>query len=445
MYLQILIPSNMAPPGPRRKTARNVYHHSHRRIRSVKTHKLHEFYGAKNYQGQLSTSYLNVDGLSDAKLADVTTFTEQRQSDLVFLFETKRREEEIGTDINIDGYELIEIRRSDTADDKQGGGIACYYKKNRTTLFKQYSPQIDHPDLAYVDNERLWVTVETQHTKTAICGVYFGCQFSDDRNSAWNDGMYWVLQHEVSSLRDQGFRVLIVGDFNAHIGSVVGQGIIGNNNDINKNGERLLQFLITCNMTHVNGALGQDGTSRICTGLWSRQRGLSRSIIDYAVLSSEHMDSVVTMFVDDNGVYGGGSDHNWSEIILRDKIANFVKVDTRAKRKQIWNIKDDQDWTAFKKSVVENIRQHEFTNKSEDELAVLVASIYNSAGSSSIGFKAEPKKASSKTTLPNHIVRALRQKLELGRSWKSLSTSGTAILPRRLQKRKLSLLTRQVL
>ena len=156
----------MAPSGSNRKGTRKVFGHhiSHRRVRAVKKHKLHEFYGAKKYQGTLSTSYLNVDGLSDAKLADIVSFTEQRSPDIFFLLETKRRVEEIGSDINIDGYELIEIRRSDTADDKQGGGIACYFKNTRNMLFKTHSPTINQADLAYVDNERLWITVETQQT-----------------------------------------------------------------------------------------------------------------------------------------------------------------------------------------------------------------------------------------------------------------------------------------
>ena len=392
----------------------------------MKKHKLHEFYGAKKYQGTLSTSYLNVDGLTDAKFADVIAFTEQRSPDILFLLETKRRVEEIGSDINMDGYELLEIRRSDTADDKQGGGIACYYKNTKNVVFKTHSPAIPHADLAYVDNERLWITVETKQTKTAICGVYLGCQFSDDRNSSWNDGMYWILQQEISSLRAEGYRVLLVGDFNAHIGNVAGQGIPGNNADINKNGERFLEFLMNNNLTHINGAPSKDGASQICKGLWSRQRGPSRSIIDFSVLSSEHMNSVLSMFIDDNGTYGGGSDHNWSEIVLEDKIAHFVKVDSRAKRKKVWNIKDDQNWTAFKTSIVENLQRHTFANKSAEELASLVASIYTSAGASSIGYKEDPKKRSSKTTLPSHIVKALKSKLALGREWKSLSSSNTA-------------------
>ena len=415
----------MAPSGSNRKGTRKVFGHhiSHRRVRAVKKHKLHEFYGAKKYQGTLSTSYLNVDGLSDAKLADIVSFTEQRSPDIFFLLETKRRVEEIGSDINIDGYELIEIRRSDTADDRQGGGIACYFKNTKNMVFKTHFPAINQADLVYVDNERLWITVETQQTKTAICGVYLGCQFSDDRNSNWNDGIFWILQQEVSSLRADGYRVLLVGDFNGHIGNIAGQGIPGNNADINKNGERFLEFLMNNNLTHINGAPTHDGASQICKGVWSRQRGPSRSIIDFSVLPSEHMRSVLSMFIDDKGAYGGRSDHNWSEIVLEDRIAHFIKVDSRPKRKKVWNIKDDQDWTAFKASIAENLQRHNFSNKSEEELASLVASIFTCAGASSIGCKDDPKRKSSRTTLPPHIVKALKLKLALGREWKSLSSS----------------------
>ena len=65
-------------------------------------------------------------------------------------------------------------------------------------------PDIPHADLAYVENERHWVTVETQHSKTACCGLYLGCQFSDDRNKFF--GFYskkffiFALRASVSSL-----------------------------------------------------------------------------------------------------------------------------------------------------------------------------------------------------------------------------------------------------
>ena len=411
-----------------RSTSRNV-HHSNRRVQSYRKQKfrLRESFGVNKYQNKLATSFLNVDGLSDASLAEVSSYADQRSPDLIFLFETKRRLEEIGSDVNITGYDLAEIRRSDTAEDKQGGGIACYSKNTRGTVFKPYNPPIEHTDLAYVDNERLWMTVETRYAKTAVCGVYFGCQFSDDRNQEWDEGMFWVLQQEILSLRSQGFRILLVGDFNAHIGNVAGVGIVGNNADINKNGERLLEFLMNHDLTHINGMLKPDGITRICSGLWSRQRGTSRSIIDFAVLSSEHLNSVLSMFVDENGIYGGGSDHNWSEITLVDKISHLFKVDSRPERKKVWNIRDNQDWTPFKNAVSEILARKDITNMNEEELAVLVASVYNTAGASAIGYKPhQDKRSSIRKSLPAYIVQALQLKKSLGQTWKSLSSSGVA-------------------
>ena len=176
-------------------SCKNKDRRSNRRVQSYRKQKfrLRESFGVKKYQNQLSTAFLNVDGLSDATLADVSSYADKRSPDLIFLFETKRRLEEIGSDVNIAGYDLAEIRRSDTAEDKQGGGIACYSKNTRGTVFKPYNPPIEHADLSYVDNERLWMTVETRYAKTAVCGVYFGCQFSDDRNKEWNERMFWVL------------------------------------------------------------------------------------------------------------------------------------------------------------------------------------------------------------------------------------------------------------
>ena len=79
--------------------------------------------------------------------------------------------------------------------------------------------------------------------KTAVLSVYGGCQYPDDRNADWNEGIYFVLKNEVQQLRAEGYRIAFCGDFNAHIGSVPGQGVPGNNPDINNNGWKFLDFL----------------------------------------------------------------------------------------------------------------------------------------------------------------------------------------------------------
>ena len=56
----------------------------------------------------LKTCFLNVDGLSEATLEDIKNTVSIKTPDLVFLVETKRREEDNGIDVNIPGYRLYE-------------------------------------------------------------------------------------------------------------------------------------------------------------------------------------------------------------------------------------------------------------------------------------------------------------------------------------------------
>ena len=96
--------------------------------RSKNKYKLREKVGVLSCKNDLKTSMLNVDGLSDTALADVEDFVQRTKPDVVALLETKRRMEEMCADISIPGYDCFEVRRSDVAGHRPGGGIACYTK-----------------------------------------------------------------------------------------------------------------------------------------------------------------------------------------------------------------------------------------------------------------------------------------------------------------------------
>ena len=178
-------------------------------------------------KNDLKASFLNIDGLSDAKLEDVTSAVLSKSPDIFFLLETKRRSEGIGIDISVPGYELCEIKRSDVAGDRAGGGIAVFTKNTEGFVFKHHSPPIANADLEFVQNERFWVTVDSLECKTAICGVYMACQLPDDRHGEWNDSLYWVLRQECEALRSSGYRVVVLGDMNGHVGNIKGKGVVG--------------------------------------------------------------------------------------------------------------------------------------------------------------------------------------------------------------------------
>ena len=250
----------MRPLGKNKK-ARSIQNNkrSINQFRFKKAARRRENVGVLSRKKTLKTCFLNVDGLGDITLEDIKETVDVKKPDLIFLVETKRREEEIGIDINIPGYNLHEMRRSDTAEDKGGGGIAVYTKLADGVLFNVHTPNISNPDAAFVTNERVWITVESESCKTAICGLYLGCQYSDDRNSEWNTLIYQTLQEESFSLRSKGYRVVFLGDFNGHVGDVLGVGVPGNKPGINPNGQRFLDFLSHTNSIHINGSVRTPG------------------------------------------------------------------------------------------------------------------------------------------------------------------------------------------
>ena len=95
-----------------------------------------------------------------------------------------------------------------------------------------------------------------------------------------NDAIYSVLKSEILELKAKVYRIVLLGDFNAHVGDSVEEGVVGNNPIVNANGRRFLQFLRDTNCRHVNG------DSKLTQGIWTRQSGISSSVIDYAVVSS---------------------------------------------------------------------------------------------------------------------------------------------------------------
>ena len=406
----------MAPSSGRYHRPRSVRQSIHKKA------KLRDTVGTVQIKKTLRVAYLNVDGLGSATLEDVRSTVGLKNPDLCVLVETKRRLEELDDDIEIEGYELNEITRSDLANDKDGGGIAFYTKQGDGLLFKPHTPDIDDVTLSFVNKERFWVTVESASSKTAVCGLYLGCQSADDKYGHWNDLIYLVVKLEAAKLRAEGYRVVLIGDFNSHIGNVRGRGIEGNRADINPNGHRFLNFLDDTDSCHVNGLYkvqGQRDTA-VTTGLWTRQRGGISTILDYAVISQEHASSVISMTIDDQGRYGGGSDHNWIFLELTDRFAKKKRFVSGQSRKPTWDIKDDQDWTEYQRLIRESLAGIE--TSSVDALHSSICKTLLDSLTSAIGLR-YPSRRSKCRRLPPPLVAALAEKRGHEHVWKSTQTA----------------------
>ena len=372
---------------------------------------------------ELKLSLLNVNGLNEISLANVDSVVDKHSPDVMVLLETKRRVEELGIDISVPGYAVYETKRSNNAGDRDGGGVAIYTKLGDGLLFKHHKPDIVNPDNAFVNTERLWVTVESQSSKTAICGVYLGCQYSDDRYAQWNDTIYQVVQQEAYTLRSRGFRIVYLGDFNGHLGNIPRDGgILGNTPGVNPNGLRLLNFISITDSVNINGMcqVPGDWNSRICQGLWTRQRGGSSSIIDYALISREHANTVRSMFVDDKGYLGGGSDHNWILVSIDDKFVAKKRITNHAVKKDRWNISEEQDWSLYKTHL--SVTSEGIRGNNVDSLASDISSAILKALHDTIGLKNENPFRKPRL-LPPALVHEIRVRDQLGKIWKTLNSS----------------------
>ena len=425
LHLDFIKGLNMRPDK-----SKEAFHRSKRRIQAFKASKmrnkhakLRESFGTIQTKNVLRCSLLNVNGLSEASLANVETVVGSEKPDIVILLETKRRAEESGIDISVPGYSVHESRRSNNAGDRDGGGIAVYTKLGDGIIFKHHQPDIHNQAHAFVNSERLWITLDSRTSKTAVCGLYLGCQYSDDRHGTWNDAIYTVIQQEAFTLRSKGYRVLYLGDFNGHVGNnPLHGGIPGNTAGINTNGHRLLNFITNTDSININGMcrVPGDWNTRVCDGLWTRQRGGFSSIIDFALVSKEHANTVVAMTVDDKGLLPGGSDHNWIILDVTDKFVTKKRTTNLAVKKDRWDISENQDWSEYQKNVSDYASN--IVEGDVDCLASGISSAILRAMHDTIGVKVNnPRK--KPRLLPPALVHEIRVRDQLEANWKSLNSA----------------------
>ena len=369
----------------------------------------------------IGLGFLNVDGWSDVTRDDVETAMEAQNIDVFSFVETdaKKKSGESRPKVSVRGCKVFEVRRQDECD-RLGGGIAVAVKQTSGVVVNQHNPKIKDPKLNYVSQERLWIKYKSDHGKSAICTAYLGFNASDNRHQAWNEGIYKVLAEEVQNLRGEGYRVILQGDFNAWVGNVLEQGgIPGNRQKVTENGELFLSFLADNNLVHLNGAVRVPGDweSRICRGLWTRHASdyISSSILDFVVVSAEHLGGAVRMEVDQDGVHGGASDHNMLFSRWFDK---FIAVpELPPVRITGWD-KENADWNKFREVVEREISNLvPDGNNGVDNLSDTLSRVLTKGLNVAVGKKSTtpPKR----TLFPRNIVSLIKERKQLEKRFKT--------------------------
>ena len=93
-----------------------------------------------------------------------------------------------------------------------------------------------------------------------------------------------------------------------------------------------------------------------------------------------------SLLIDDEGKYGGGSDHNWLFLSLEDRFVKQDFVSFAPKQNPRWNFDENYDWSSFHDTVDNLIDLHD-QDVDVDTLASSAASILLESADKNIGVK----------------------------------------------------------
>ena len=356
----------------------------------------------------------NCNGFDDITEYDTLNLIKSQKPEVIGILETHHREEDTKS-IRVPGYRTLETRRSDLAGDTEGGGIMVLVKDTSGIKICEKKFKIKKKELEYVAKERMWITAMTGAEKVAVGFVYMSHQSSSDKWGKWNDGIYEVLEGEVRKLKDQGFRVLLKGDFNGWVGCGE-EGVTGNRKEINKNGERLISFLDSSNMKHLNGM-------RVCTGLFSRHGKKSSTLLDYVCALEKDIPIVKAVFVDEKGVLGGNSDHVYVVTTLNINFHSSSSPTTKSRLATKWRLEKPIDWGNFKKTLDHQLEQipekvklnvHDLASALNDSLVQSMEEVIGK----------EDDKIRQQKLYPEGVRKELKNLLHVRREWRE-ARSGT--------------------
>ena len=102
-------------------------------------------------------------------------------------------------------------------------------------------------ELVFVENERQWLIIDSPGEKCAFLNIYAACaSFTNESFIQWNQDLFSLVTTEAILLRDMGYIVLAMGDFNSRCGRL--PGLEGNTPDTNRNAPMFLNFIAEVNL-----------------------------------------------------------------------------------------------------------------------------------------------------------------------------------------------------
>ncbi|XP_033127437.1 uncharacterized protein LOC117125145 [Anneissia japonica] len=198
---------------------------------------------------------------------------------------------------------------------------------------------------------------------------------------------------EISQNNEEA-KIIILGDFNDKIGSLITNG----DDTTNYNGQGLIDFSNDSDLHIVN-------CSDKCTGKFTWFQNQHKSILDYGLVSNNVYDNIKEFLIDDHGIFNLGSDHNM--ITIEMDIQPTHKIQTVKTIDYCWNIKHDQDWIPFQEDLVSRFNNWDPDQLSANEAWDTWKSRVLFSAKNTIGYKNKPN---SKPWFDNEIEIAIKKR-----------------------------------
>ena len=236
--------------------------------------------------------------LEEAYLADGNVHN------IICLTETQLKEDNIRMGENVISYNAM---RDAKGDEKKGGGLMILHRKNKRINFEKIENR---------NKNLLEMEGECYGLKIRIVLAYFDTDKSKEGGQKRNKALQTEIEKTMKKAKEKDEAILVLGDFNGHIG------LLGHQKQ-NQHGKVILKWIEEDGLTLLN-------LDEKCEGVYTWSRGDQKSVIDYALVNRKMYNHFVEMKIDENKEEFEESDHHLISIKFK-----FQKKGEKRKNKWI--------------------------------------------------------------------------------------------------------------
>ena len=196
---------------------------------------------------------------------------------------------------------------------------------------------------SWSETERTWVLIEDHTTKLASCFVYLRVESTkNSTNFANNSTLLDTISLEITHLQARGFKIIIQGDFNAHISQCDNFAFINYPHPANNNGSLVMDFAAKNHLFCLNPMKWGEIQAEEFTFQRDVGSRVIRSIIDFGLGSLDAIDVTSSFTIHDDSTHAAESDH--SSLVWTFRLTPCVASSLRPKNP----LRSIKNWKIFK-------------------------------------------------------------------------------------------------